>query len=64
MNRALKTGTNLREAKKNTMTNIQQIICSKVPAMKSFCLYLKNSMLSFMNKALKIQLSIYGGRLA
>ena len=39
MNRALKTGTNLCDAKKHTMTNIQQI--SKVPAMNSFCLHLK-----------------------
>ena len=31
--------------------------------MNSFCLYLKISVLSFMNKALKIQPSIYWGRL-
>ena len=43
------------------MTNIQQI--SPVPAMNSFCLYLKISMLSFINKALKIQPSIHWGRL-
>ena len=43
------------------MTNIQQI--SPVSAMNSFCLYLKISMLSFINKALKIQPSIHWGRL-
>ena len=61
MNRALKTGTNLRDAKKNTMTNIRQI--SQVPTMNSFCLYLIISLLSFINKALKIQPSIHWGRL-
>ena len=61
MNRALETGTNLRNAKKNMMTNMQQI--GQVLAMNSFCLYLKISVLSFMNKALKIQPSIYWGRL-
>ena len=39
MNRALKTGTNLSNGKKYTMTNMRQI--SKVPAMNSFCLQLK-----------------------
>ena len=34
------------------MTNIRQI--SPVPAMNSICLYLKISMLSFINKALKV----------
>ena len=43
------------------MTNIRQI--SPVPAMNSFCLYLKISVLSFINKALKIQPSIHWGRL-
>ena len=38
-------------------------ISTKVPAMNSFCLYLKISVLLFMNKALKIQPSIYWGRL-
>ena len=61
MNRALKTGTNLRDAKKTYDDKLPQI--SKVPAMNSFCLYLKISMLSFMNKALKMQPSIYWGRL-
>ena len=61
MNRSLKTGTNLRDAKKKYADKLLQI--SKVPAMNSFCLYLKISVLSFMNKALKIQPSIYWGRL-
>ena len=70
MNRALKTGTNLCDAKKNMMTNIQQI--SQVPTANSFCLYLKISVLSFIklvsvlsviNKALKIKQSIHMGRL-
>ena len=39
MNTALKPGTYLRDSKKYTMTNIRQI--SKVPAMTSFCLHLK-----------------------
>ena len=60
MNRALKTGTNLRDAKKNMMTNIRQI--SQVPTTNSFCLYLKTSVLSFINKALKIERSIHWGR--
>ena len=38
-------------------------ISTKVPAINSFCLYLKISALSFMNKALKIQPSIYWGKL-
>ena len=50
MNRALKTGTNLRDAKKHTMTNMRQI--SELPAMNSF-----------VNKASKIQPSIHCGRL-
>ena len=41
------------------MTNIRQI--SPVPAMNNFCLYLKISVLSFINKALKIQPSINWG---
>ena len=53
MNRALKTGTNLRDAKKNIMTNIRQI--SQVLT--------TNSVLSFINKALKIEQSIHWGRL-
>ena len=61
MNRALKARTNLRDAKKKYDEKLPQI--SKVPAMNSFCLHLKISVLSFMNKALKIQLSIYWGRL-
>ena len=61
MNRALKTGTNLRDAKKNMMTNIRQI--SQVPTTNSFCLYLKISVLSFINKALKIEQSIHWGGL-
>ena len=61
MNRALETGTNLHNAKKNMMTNMQQI--GQVLAMNSFCLYLKISALSFMNKALKIQPNIHWGRL-
>ena len=61
MNRALKTGTNLRDAKKNMMTNIQQI--SQVPTVNSFCLYLKITVLSFINKALKIEQSIHWDRL-
>ena len=61
MNRALKTGTNLRDAKKNMMTNIRQI--SQVPTTNSFCLHLKISVLSFINKALKIKQSIHWGRL-
>ena len=61
MNRALKTGTNLRDAKKKYDGKLPQI--SKVPAMNSFCLYLKISALSFMNKALKIQPNIHWGRL-
>ena len=56
MNRALKTGTNLCDAKKNMMTNLHQI--SQVPAMNSFCLYIKITVLSFINKALKIQPSL------
>ena len=48
MNRALKTGTNLRDAKKNMMTNIRQI--SQVPTTNSFCLYLKVRMLSFIDR--------------
>ena len=64
MNRALKTGTNLSNAKKYTMTNMQQI--SKVPAMNSFCLQLKekSAFIKIMNKAFKIQPSIHQGRLA
>ena len=60
MNRALKTGTNLRNAKKSMMTNIQQI--SQVPTMNSFCLYLTISVLSFIhvNKAFKIQQACIG----
>ena len=61
MNRALKARTNLRDAKKKYDDKLPQI--SKVPAMNSFCLHLKIIVLSFMNKALKIQLSIYWGRL-
>ena len=61
MDRSLKTGTNLRDAKKKYADKLPQI--SKVPARKSFCLYLKISALSFMNKALKIKPSIYWGRL-
>ena len=61
MDRALKTGTNLRDAKKKYYEKLPQII--KVPAINNFCLYLKISVLSFMNKALKIQLSIHLGRL-
>ena len=62
MNRALKARTNLRDAKKKKDDKLPQI-STKVPAMNSFCLYLKISVLSFMNKALKIQPSIYWGRL-
>ena len=61
MNRALKTRTNLRDAKKKYDGKLPQI--SKVPAMNSFCLYLKISVLSFMNKALQIQPSIHWDRL-
>ena len=61
MNTALKTGTNLRDSKKYTMTNIRQI--SNVPAMNSFCLQLKEYCTSFINKALKIQTRIHRGRL-
>ena len=65
MNRALKARTNLRDAKKKYDDKLPQI--SNVPAMNSFCLYLKMSVLSFMNKAVKIQPSIswggYWGRL-
>ena len=61
MNRALKTGTNLRDAKKNTMTNIRQI--SEVPTTNSFCLYLKIGVLKSINKALEIEQSIHWGRL-
>ena len=61
MNGALKTGTNLSDAKKNMMTNIRQI--SRVPTMNSFCLYLTISVLSFINNAFKIQSSIHWGRL-
>ena len=61
MNRALKTGNNLSDAKKNMMTNIRQI--SWVPTMNSFCLYLTISVLSFINKAFTIQSSIHWGRL-
>ena len=61
MNRALKARTNLRDAKKKYDDKLPQI--GKVPAMNSFCLHLKIIVLSFMNKALKIQLSIYWGRL-
>ena len=59
MNRALKTGTNLRDAKKNMMTNIRQI--SQIPTKNSFCLFLTISVLSFINKAFKIQSSIHWG---
>ena len=45
MNRALKTVTNLCEAKKYTMTNMRQI--SKVPAMNSFVFSLQNRVLLF-----------------
>ena len=61
MDRSLKTGTNLRDAKEKHNNKLPQI--SKVPAMNDFCLYLKISVLSFMNKALKIQPSIHLGRL-
>ena len=63
MNRALKTGTNMSDAKKNMMTNTRQIIISWVPTMNSFCLYLTISVLSFINKAFKIQSSIHWGSL-
>ena len=65
MNRALKARTNLCDAKKKYDDKLPQI--SNVPAMNSFCLYLKINVLSFMNKAVKIQPSIswggYWGRL-
>ena len=57
MNRALKTRTNLHDAKKNMMTKIRQI--SQVPTTNSFCLYLKISVLSFIVEALKIEQSIH-----
>ena len=57
MDRSLKTGTNLRDAKEKYNDKLPQI--SKVPAMNDFCLSLKISVLSFMNKALKIQPSIH-----
>ena len=46
MNRALKTVTNLCEAKKYTMVNTRQI--SKVPAMNIFVFSLKNRVLLFI----------------
>ena len=48
MIRALKTGTNLHNAEKNMMTNIRQI--SQVPTTNSFCLYLKISVISFIDR--------------
>ena len=45
MNKALKTVTNLCEAKKYTMANTRQI--SKVPAMNIFVFSLKNRVLLF-----------------
>ena len=62
MNRALKTGTNLCDAKMYTMINMRQI--SKVSAMNSFCLQLnEESAFHLMNKAFKRQPSIHRGRL-
>ena len=46
MTRALKTGTNLSDAKTYTMRNMRKI--SKVPAMNSFCLQLKK--IAFFNE--------------
>ena len=63
MNRALRQGLICAMLLKKKYDDKLPQISTKVPAMNSFCLYLKISVLSFMNRALKIQQSIYWGRL-
>ena len=63
MNRALRQGLICAMLLKKKYDDKLRQISTKVPAINSFCLYLKISVLSFMNKALKIQPSIYWGRL-